>query len=116
VDKKDGKLHMCIDYRALNKIIIKNNYSLPRIENLFDHLNAVSYFHRIDLKLNYYQILMEEVDVEKMAMKTRYDFYEFLVLPFGLCNSSSPFTTLMNLIFHEKINEFVIIYINDILV
>ncbi len=116
MDKKDGKLHMCINYFALNKIIINNNYSLPRIENFFDHLNAVFYCHQIDLKLNYYQILVEEVDVEKMAMRTRYDFYEFLVLPFGLCNSSSPFKTLMNSIFHEKINEFVIIYVNDILV
>jgi len=116
VDKKDGKLHVCIDYRALNKITIKNNYPLPRIDDLFDHLNGLSYFSRIDLKLNYYQIHVEEVDVEKMAMRTRYNFYEFLVLPFGLCNVLPTFTALMNSIFHEKLNEFVIIYINAILV
>jgi hypothetical protein len=75
-----------------------------------------SYFSWIDLKSNYYQICMKEANVEKMAMKTRYNSYEFLVLPFGLCNVSSTFTTLMNLIFHEKLNEFVIIYIDDILV
>jgi hypothetical protein len=113
--KKDKKLHMCIDYHALNTITIKNNYPLPRIDDPFDHLNGASYFSRIDLKSNYYQIHVEEADVGKIAMKTRYDFYELLVFPFELCNVSFTFTTLMNSIFHEKLDEFVIIYIDDIL-
>jgi len=75
VDKKDEKLRKCIDYCAFNKITIKNNYPLPRIDNLFDHLNGVSYFSCIDLKLGYYQICVEDVDVEKTAMKTRYGSY-----------------------------------------
>jgi hypothetical protein len=116
MDKKDGKLHMCIDYHALNTITIKNNYPLPRIDDPFDHLNGVFYFSQIDLKSNYYQIHVEEAAVGKIAMKTRYDFYELLVLPFGLCNVSFTFTTSMNSIFHEKLDEFVIIYIDDILV
>jgi hypothetical protein len=116
VDKKDKKLHMCIDYRALNKITIKNNYFLPQIDNLFHHLNGVSHFSQIVLKSSYYQIRVEEADVEKTAMRTRYGSYEFLVMMCGLCNAPSTFTTLMNLIFHEKLDKFIIIYRNDILV
>ncbi len=116
VNKKDKKLHMCIDYHALNKIIIKNNYPLTRVDDLLNCLNGASYFSQIDLKLGYYQICMEEANVEKMTMKTRYDFYEFLIMPFGMCNTPSTFTTLMNSIFHEKLDKFIIIYIDDILV
>jgi hypothetical protein len=116
IDKKDGKLHMCIDYHALNKITIKSNYPLPRINNLFDRLNGASYFNDIDLKLSYYQIHMQDADIEKTAMRTRYGSYEFLVMPFGLCNALSTLTTLMNLIFHNKLDKFVIIYIDDIFV
>jgi hypothetical protein len=116
VDKKDKKLHMCIYYHALNKINIKNNYPLLWIDYPFDHLNGASYFSQIELKLNYYQIHVEEMNVGKTSMKTMYDFYEFLVLPFGLCNVSFNFTTLMSSIFHEKLDEFIIIYIDDILV
>ncbi len=73
MDKKDEKLRMCIHYYALNKITIKNNYPLLRINDLFDHLNGASYFNYINLKSSYYQICVEDVDVEKMAMKTRYN-------------------------------------------
>jgi len=113
VDKKDEKLQMCIDYHALNKITTKNNYPLPQIYNLFDHLNGDSYFSQIDAKSGYYQICVEDVDVEKTTMRTKYGFYEFLVMSFGLCITSSTFTTLMNSIFH--LDKFVIIYIDDIL-
>jgi len=116
MDKKDKKLCMCIDYHALNKITIKNNYPLPQIDDLFDSLNGVCYFSCINLKLDYYQICMEEVDVEKTTMKTKYSSYEFLVMPFGLCNALSTFTTLMNSIFHKKLDEFMSIYIDDMLV
>ena len=116
VDKKDGKLRMCIDYRALNKVTIKNNYPLPRIDDLFDRLAGAKYFSRIDLKSGYYQIRIADGDVEKTACRTRYGSYEFLVMPFGLCNAPSTFTTLMNTIFREEMDDFVIIYIDDILV
>ena len=116
VDKKDGKLRMCVDYRALNKVTIKNNYPLPRIDDLFDRLAGARYFSRIDLKSGYYQIRIADEDVEKTACRTRYGSYEFLVMPFGLCNAPSTFTTLMNTIFREEMDDFVIVYIDDILV
>jgi hypothetical protein len=116
VGKKDKKLCMCIDYRTLKKITIKNNYPLPEIDDLFNRLNGFCYFSRINLKSGYYHICMEEADVEKTTMRTRYNTYEFLVMQFGLCNTPSTFTTLMNSIFHEKFNEFMSIYIDDILV
>jgi len=116
VGKKDKKLCMCIDYRTLKKITIKNIYPLPQIDYLFNHLNGFCYFSRINLKSGYYHICMEEADVEKTTMKTRYSTYEFLVMQFGLSNTPSTFTTLMNSIFHEKFNEFMSIYIDNILV
>jgi clan AA aspartic protease (TIGR02281 family) len=116
VDKKDGKLRMCIDYRALNKVTIKSNYPLPRIDDLFDRLAGAKYFSHIDLKSGYYQIQIADADVEKTACRTRYGSYEFLVMPFGLCNAPSTFTTLMNTIFREEMDDFVIVYIDDILV
>jgi hypothetical protein len=116
MDKNDGKLCMCVDYNTLNKIIIKSNYPLFWINNLFNRLNGVSYFNYINLKSNYYQIHVQDVNVEKMAMRTRYGSYEFLVMSFGLYNALSTFTTLMNSIFHKKLDKFIIINIDDILV
>jgi hypothetical protein len=85
-DKKDKKLRMCIDYRTLNKITIKNNDPLFQIDGHFDHLNGASYFSHIDLKLGYYQIHIEDANVGKMATRTRYGSYRFLAMLFGLCN------------------------------
>lgn len=90
VDKKDGKLCMCVDYRALNKITIENNYPLPRIDDLFDRLAGAVYFSRIDLKSGYYQIQIALGDIEKTTCRTRCRSYEFLVMPFGLCNALQP--------------------------
>jgi hypothetical protein len=95
--------------------MIKNNYPLPDIDNLLDQLNGAKYFSQIDLKSKYYQIHITDENVEKMVMRTRYGSYEFLVMPFELCNILSMFTTLMNSNFHEKLDEFMIIYIDDIL-
>jgi len=114
VDKKDEKLHMCIDYHTLNKITIKKKYPLFRFNDLFDYLNGASYFNYIDLKSSYYQIHVEDPVVEKITMRTRYGSYEFLVMMFRLCNAPSIFTILMNLIFHKKLNKFIFIYIDDI--
>ena len=116
VDKKAGKLHMCTNYKALNKVTIKNNYTLPQIDDLFDRLAGAKYFSHIDLKSRYYQIPIANEDVEKTACRRRYGSYEFLVMPFGLCNAPSTFTTLMNTIFREEMDDFVIVYIDDILV
>ena len=116
VDKKDGKLRICINYRALNKVTIRNNYPLPRIDDLFDRLAGAKYFSCINLKLGYYQIQIADGDVEKTACRTRYGSYEFFVMPFGLCNAPLTFTTLMNTIFREEMDDFVIVYIDDILV
>ncbi len=114
--KKDNKLKMCIDYCALKKIRIEKKYPLPCIDDLLDQFNGAKYFNWIDLKLGYYQICITDEDVEKTTMKTKYGSYEFLVMPFKLCNVSSTFMTFMDSIFHEKMDEFVIIYIDDILV
>ncbi len=107
---------MYIDNRALNKMMMMNNYPLSNIDNLLYQLNGAKYFSQIDLKLGYYQICIADEDVEKMVMRTRYCSYEFLVTPFGLSNILSMFTTLVNSNFHENLDEFVIIYIDDILV
>jgi len=110
IDKKDGKLKICNDYCALNQITIKNNYLPPHINNILDQLNEAKYFSQIDLELGYYQILITDKDVEKIAMRTKYGFYEFLVMSSKLCNVPSMFMTFMNSIFHEKLDKFVITY------
>ena len=100
VDKKDGKLRLCVDYRALNKVTVKNSYPLPRIDDLFDWLAGAKYINRIDLRSGYHQIRIAQGDEEKTACRTCYGSFEFLVMPFGLCsNTPTTFRTLMNNIF-----------------
>jgi hypothetical protein len=91
IHKKDGTLRMCVDYRALNKAMVKNQYPLPRIDDLFDRLSRAKVFSKIDLCSRYYQIWMTEGDEEKIACRTRYGSYEFLVMPFGLTNAPANF-------------------------
>ncbi len=116
VHKKDGTLRMCVDYRTFNKATMKNQYPLPRIDDLFDRLLRAMVFSRIDLRSGYYQIRIAERDEEKTACRTRYDSYEFLVMPFGLTNAPATFCTHMNDIFWEWFDDFVVVYINDILI
>ncbi len=116
VHKKDGTLRMCVDYRTLNKATVKNRYPLPRIDDLFDHLSRAKVFNRIDLRSGYYQIRIAEGDEEKTACRTRYGSYEFLVMPFGLTNAPVTFCILKNDIFREWLDDFVVVYINDILI
>ena len=116
VKKKYGTLRMCIDYRQINKVTVKNKYPLPRIEDLFDQLKGAGVFSKIDLRSGYYQLRVKEGDVPKTAFRTRYGHYEFLVMPFGLTNAQAAFMDLMNRVFRPYVDQFFVVFIDDILV
>ena len=107
---------MCIDYQQINKVTVKNKYMLPKIEDLFDQLKGVSVFSKIDLRSGYYQLRVKDVDVPKTAFRTRYGHYEFLVMSFGLTDASAAFMDLMNRVFHPYLDQFVVVFMDDILV
>ena len=116
VKKKDGSLRMCIDYRALNNITIKNAAPLPRIDDILDQLKGSKYFSIIDLRSAYHQIRLREEDIPKSAFRTRYGHFEFRVLTFGFTNAPATFQTLMNDIFRDVIDKYVTVYLDDILI
>ena len=107
---------MCIDYRQLKKVTVKNKYPLPWINDLFDQLQWASYFSKIDLKSGYHQIRVRWEDIPKMAFRSRYGHYEFLVRSFSLTNAPATFIDLRNRVFQNYLDSFVIVFIDDILV
>jgi hypothetical protein len=116
VEKKDGTKRMCIDYRALNEVTIKNKYPLPRIEDIFDQLRGASVFSKIDLRLGYHQLRIRPSHIPKPAFFTKYGLYEFTVMSFGLTNAPAFFMNLMNSVFMDYLYKFVVVFIDDILI
>jgi hypothetical protein len=116
VKKKDGSLRLCVDYRPLNAVTIKNKYPLPRIDVLFDQLVGAKVFSKIDLRSEYHQIKIRPCDIPKTAFSTRYGLYEYLVMSFGLTNAPAYFIYLMNSVFMTELDKFVVVFIDDILI
>jgi hypothetical protein len=114
--KKDERLRLCIDYRPLNAVTIKNKYPLPRIDVLFNQLVGAKVFSKIDLRSGYHQIKIRASDIPKTAFSTRYGLYEYLVMSFGLTNALVYFMYLMNSVFMPKLDNFMAVFIDDILV
>jgi hypothetical protein len=114
--EKDKRLRMCVDYRSLNEVTIKNKYPFPRIDDLFDQLKGAKYFSKVDLRSGYHQLKIRENDIPKTAFVTCYGQYEFTVMSFGLTNAPAYFMNLMNKVFMEDLDKFVIVFIDDILV
>ncbi|GJR40335.1 putative reverse transcriptase domain-containing protein [Tanacetum coccineum] len=116
VKKKDGSFRMCIDYRELNKLTVKNRYPLPRIDDLFDQLQGSQFFSKIDLRFGYHQLKVHEDEIPKTVFRTHYGHFEFTVMPFGLTNAPAVFMDLMNKVCRPYLDKFVIVFIDDILI
>lgn len=116
VTKKDGAMRMCIDFRALNELTVKNKSPLPNIEDLFDSLRGAKFFTSLDLKSGFWQIPVKPEDREKTAFMTPFGLFEWTVMPFGLCNAPGTFQTLMNRVLSDMINIYVLVYVDDILI
>ena len=113
VKRKDGTLILCIDFRELNKVSVKNKYPLPRIDDLFDHLKDARIFSKIDLRSGYQKVRIKDEDISKTAIRTRYGHYELTVVPFGLSNAPAVFMCLMNVFFREYLDKFFIVFLDE---
>ena len=114
--KKDKTLRLCINYRQLNRVTIKNRYPLPRIDNLFDQLRGVRVYSKINLRKGYHQLRVREADIPKTVIMKRYGHFEFTVMPFRLTNAPAAFMDLMHRVFQPYLNQFVVVFVDDILI
>ena len=115
-EEKDKTLRLCIDYRQLNKVTIKNWYPLSRIDDLFDQLSGARVYSKIDLRTGYHQLRVRETDIPITAFRTRYVHFEFTVMPFGLTNAPAAFMDLMHRVFQPYLDQFVVVFVDDILI
>ena len=114
--KKDKTLRLCIDYREMNRVTVKNRYPLPRIDDLFDQLRGARVYSKIDLRTCYHQLRVKEIDIPKTAFKTRYGHFEFMVMPFGLTNAPTTFMDLMYRVFQLYPDQFFLVFVDEILI
>ena len=114
--KKEKTLRMCIDYRQLNRVTIKNRYPLPRIDDLFDQLRGARIYFKIDLRTGYHQLRVRGANIPKTTFRTWYGYFEFTVMPFGLTNAPVAFMDLMHRVFHPYLDQFVVVFVDDILI
>ena len=114
--KKDNSLGLCIDYRQLNKVTIKNRYPLSRIDELLDQLRGARVYSKIDLRTGYHQLRVGDTDIPKAAFRSRYGHFEFTVMPFGLTNALATFMDLMHKVSQPYLNQFIVVFVDDILI